>query len=125
MENYRGELPLLHPPFSPDSSAALIQSTDKPAENITDIMYTAEDDQILEKHLRGFVETTWHSLGTCKIGPRNENGVVDEKLSVYGVEALKIVDMSVAPQNVAANTMNTAVLIGEKAAAIIIEELSL
>lgn len=125
MDTYRGELALLHPSFSANSSAALVRLKDRPAGNITDIQYTSEDDRVIAEHLRGFVETTWHSLGTCKIGPRTENGVVDEKLSVYGVEALKIADLSVPPRNVAANTMNTAVAIGEKAADIIIKELGL
>lgn len=50
-------------------------------------------------------------------------GVVDASLNVYGVHVLKLADLSIAPDNVAANTMNTALLIGEKAADIIIQEL--
>jgi len=44
--------------------------------------------------------------------PRSQNGVVDSKLNVYGVEGLKVVDLSVAPSNVGANTYNTALVIG-------------
>jgi alcohol oxidase len=44
---------------------------------------------------------------------------------VYGVEGLKIADLSIPPLNVAANTMNTAVAIGEKAADIFIAELGI
>ncbi|PVI01509.1 alcohol oxidase [Periconia macrospinosa] len=124
MELYRGELPIMHPPFSPESDARLIQ-TDAPLQNVKDIVYTAEDDRVIEEFVRKNVGTTWHSLGTCKMGPREEGGVVDANLSVYGVEGLKVADLSIPPENVAANTMNTAVAIGEKAADIFIKELGL
>lgn len=52
-------------------------------------------------------------------------GVVDERLNVYGVKGLKIADLSVAPSNVSANTHNTALTIGEKAADIILQDLGL
>ncbi|ORY04581.1 GMC oxidoreductase-domain-containing protein [Clohesyomyces aquaticus] len=125
MKTYRGELALSHPPFSPSSGAALVQLSEKPAGEVTDIVYTSEDDKVIEEYLRGHVGTTWHSLGTCKMGPREEKGVVDASLSVYGVHGLKIADLSIPPLNVAANTMNTAVAIAEKAADIFIKELGL
>ncbi len=50
-------------------------------------------------------------------------GVVDATLSVYGVRGLKVADLSIAPRNVAANTNNTAMAVGEKAADIFIKEL--
>ncbi|RYP21424.1 hypothetical protein DL767_009277 [Monosporascus sp. MG133] len=77
------------------------------------------------KWLRENVATTWHSLGTCKMAPREKNGVVDETLSVYGVTGLKIADLSIPPSNVGAHTNNTALTIGEKAASIFIRELGL
>lgn len=64
-------------------------------------------------------------LGTCKMAPREEGGVVDESLGVYGVEGLKIAGMSIPPLNVAANTNNAAIVIGKKAADIFIRELRL
>ena len=78
--------------------------------------------------------------------PREQGGVVDERLNVYGVLNLKIAgtyptiaknlihiwtfffsfsDCSIAPSNVGANTYNTAIAIGEKAAVIIAEELGI
>jgi choline dehydrogenase-like flavoprotein len=130
METYRGELAIMHPPFPPTSDAALVQlpltkDSPPPPANVTDIVYTPEDDAIISDYIRAHVETTWHSLGTCKMGPREEGGVVDGSLSVYGIEGLKVVDMSIPPRNVAANTMNTAVAVAEKAADILVEELGL
>lgn len=93
-----------------------------------DIAYSAEDDAVLERWIRENISTTWHSLGTCKMLPRDGDGargVVGASLSVYGVSGLKIADMSIVPGNVAANTNNTALAIGEKAADIFIRELGL
>jgi len=57
--------------------------------------------------------------------PRERGGVVDPHLNVYGVQGLKVADMSIAPSNVAANTYSTALVIGEKAAVMIAEELGI
>lgn len=57
--------------------------------------------------------------------PRERGGVVDPRLNVYGVQGLKVADMSIAPSNVAANTYSTALVIGEKAAVMIAEELGI
>jgi alcohol oxidase len=50
---------------------------------------------------------------------------VDGSLNVHGVTGLKLADLSVPPENVGANTGNTAFVVGEKAADIIIKELGL
>jgi alcohol oxidase len=57
--------------------------------------------------------------------PREQGGVVDSHLNVYGVKGLKVADLSIGPSNVAANTYSTALVIGEKAAVIIAEELGI
>lgn len=57
--------------------------------------------------------------------PREKHGVVDSRLNVYGVQNLKVADLSIAPSNVGANTYSTALVIGEKAAVIIAEELGI
>ncbi|KAK7983350.1 polyketide synthase [Apiospora arundinis] len=121
---YRGELAAGHPKFPAGSKAACVE-TEQAGENVQDIEYTAEDDAAIEQHLRENVNTTWHSLGTCKMAPRESKGVVDQNLSVYGVQGLKLADLSIVPENVGANTNNTALMIGERAAAIFIKELGL
>ncbi|KAK7750848.1 hypothetical protein SLS62_007247 [Diatrype stigma] len=93
--------------------------------DIPNIEYTAADDGVIDQWLRENVATTWHSLGTCKMAPREENGVVDETLSVYGVTGLRVADLSTPPSNVGAHTNNVALTIGEKTASIFIEELGL
>jgi alcohol oxidase len=57
--------------------------------------------------------------------PRERGGVVDARLNAYGVQGLKVAALSIPPSNVAANTYSTALVIGEKAAVIITEELGM
>jgi len=93
-----------------------------------ELQYTKEDLLAVEDWVKRHVETTWHSLGTCSMGPKEGNsvvkhGVLDERLNVHGVKGLKVADLSVCPDNVGCNTYSTALLIGEKAAMLTAEDL--
>ena len=123
MDCYRGEYAPGHPPF-PETSTARLHVLDAPLADVSDIHYSAADDAILEEWIKRNVGTTWHSMGTCKLGSLEDDGVVNGNLSVYGVQGLKVADLSVAPNNVAANTGSTAFMIGEKAADLFVTELS-
>ncbi|CAK4034103.1 Alcohol oxidase [Lecanosticta acicola] len=126
MSIYRGELASSHPKFAPNSRAAVVERANGPVgADEPLIQYSAADDRAIEQNIRETVSTTWHSLGTCKMAPREKGGVVDQNLSVYGVRGLKIADLSVPPENVGANTNNTALTIGEKAADLFVKELGL
>ena len=131
MKTFRGEVAAGHPAFAASSKAAVLEEADGPTVTGADsgpapsIEYGPEDDAVLEQWLRENLNTTWHSLGTCKMAPREDLGVVDASLGVHGIASLKIADLSIAPENVGANTNNTALMIGEKAADIIIRELGL
>ncbi|KAI0477587.1 alcohol oxidase-like protein [Xylariaceae sp. FL0804] len=125
MRAYRGEVPESHPAF-PAGSAAAPKPADGPvALDAPPLEYTAEDDKAIDAFLRRWVATTWHSLGTARMAPREQDGVVDPALGVHGLEGLKVADLSICPKNVAANTANTAMAIGEKAATLFIAELGL
>jgi alcohol oxidase len=119
---YRGELPEGHPAFSPESPAACKRASGPSDEQFE---YSPEDDKAIEQWVRENVNTTWHSVGTAKMAPRDQNGVVDKDLNVHGTTGLKLADLSILPMNVGANTNNTAMLVGEKAAHIIVKELRL
>ncbi|KAF8997719.1 GMC oxidoreductase-domain-containing protein [Cyathus striatus] len=121
---YRGEYVPENPVFPNESEAK--RSHDRSPVDIRapDIVYSVEDNLVIEQYIKQRVRTGWHSLGTCAMKPRQESGVVDSHLNVYGVKGLKVVGMSIAPQNVGANTYSTALVIGEKAASIISAELS-
>ncbi|KAJ7261758.1 alcohol oxidase-like protein [Mycena haematopus] len=124
-ESYRGEFAPEHPQFAA-GSAAVCGPADGPVPiSAPDIVYSAEDDEAIDQFHRAAVSTTWHSLGTCAMKPRDQNGVVDSSLNVYGVRNLKVTDLSIAPTNVGSNTYNSALVVGEKAAVIIAEELGI
>ncbi|KAH9987565.1 alcohol oxidase-like protein [Russula vinacea] len=126
MPYFRGEPPAVHPPFAPDSAAAIVPHAEGPiAFDTPRIKYSEEDERALEAFARAAVNTTWHALGTCAMKPRQRGGVVDPHLNVYGVRGLKVADLSVGPSNVGSNTYSTALVIGEKAAVIIAEELGI
>ncbi|KAL0941765.1 Pyranose dehydrogenase 1-like protein 3 [Colletotrichum truncatum] len=63
--------------------------------------------------------TTFHPIGTAAMLPRELGGVVDEKLLVYGVEGLSVVDASVQPDLPGAYTQQTVYAVAEKAADLI------
>ncbi|KAB5547370.1 alcohol oxidase-like protein [Coniochaeta sp. 2T2.1] len=126
---YRGEVAASHPKFPAGSKAAVvdldIESKYDPDGIVADIEYTAKDDEAIEQALREAIGTCWHSLGTVRMAPKEKNGGVDASLNVYGVSGLKVVDLSIVPRNVAANTCNTAFMVGEKGADIILRELGI
>ncbi|KAH9017281.1 alcohol oxidase-like protein [Lactarius hengduanensis] len=126
MPHFRGEPPVLHPAFDTGRPASVVAHAEGPVPlDAPRIVYSEEDERAVEDFVRAQVATTWHSLGTCAMKPREQGGVVDSKLNVYGVSGLKVADLSVAPGNVSANTYGTALVIGEKAAVIIAEELGI
>ncbi|KIL67122.1 GMC oxidoreductase [Amanita muscaria Koide BX008] len=125
MNLYRGEHASGHPKFSKGTAAEC-----KPAEgpvdiNAADIVYSKDDNEAIDQYHREKVATTWHSLGTCAMKPKENGGVVDPRLNVYGTQCLKVADCSICPSNVGANTFNTAIAIGEKAAVLIAEDLGI
>ncbi|KAK7705270.1 hypothetical protein SLS64_008107 [Diaporthe eres] len=122
---YRGEVASGHPTFAAGSKAVAVEIAEPLGSDIQNIEYTPKDDAMIDKWLRENVTTTWHSLGTCKLAPLDHMGVVDERLNVYGVQGLKVADLSIVPRNIAAHPNNTAMTIGEKAADIFITDLGI
>jgi choline dehydrogenase len=63
------------------------------------------------------VTTAYHISGTCKMGPASDPlAVVDQHCRVHGMEALRVVDASVMPDVIRANTNATTLMIGERVA---------
>jgi choline dehydrogenase len=60
--------------------------------------------------------TIFHPVGTAKMGPENDPTAVDQYCRVRGVEGLRVVDASIMPDIVRANTNLTCIMIGERAA---------
>jgi len=74
------------------------------------------DDAALERFVRGGVKTTYHPLGTCKMGQDPAHSVVDTKLCVHGIDGLRVADSSVFPTIVSGNTNAPVIAVAEKAA---------
>lgn len=93
MTHYRGPLADGHPTFPAGSKAKydVVDRLSKVQGELVPIEYSAEEDEAIRNFIRERVHTTWHSMGTCAMKPRENGGVVDRDLNVYGVEGLKIV----------------------------------
>jgi choline dehydrogenase len=80
----------------------------------------SSDDELWQ-HVLSILETVYHPVGTCKMGPASdEMAVVDAKLQVRGIENLRVVDASVMPTIVSGNTNAPVIMIAEKAADLIL-----
>src|SRR5579871_3329086 len=72
------------------------------------------DDELLE-WVRNNAETTYHPVGTCKMG-NDPMAVVDSELRVHGIEGLRVADASIMPTLTSGNTNAPSIMIGEKCA---------
>ncbi|MEX2520102.1 MAG: GMC oxidoreductase, partial [Paracoccaceae bacterium] len=80
-----------------------------------------EGDADLLYWARGSATTIYHPTGTCRMGA-DSHAVTDERLRVRGVAGLRVADCSIMPEIVSGNTNAPAIMIGEKASDMIIED---
>jgi choline dehydrogenase len=81
----------------------------------------ATSARALDAFVRQKGGTVYHPVGTCRMGGDNAS-VVDERLRVRGVDRLRVIDASVMPRLVSTNTNAAAIMIGEKGAAMLLED---
>lgn len=78
-------------------------------------------DEALLDHARTFGQTSYHPIGSCRMGT-DAASVVDARLRVRGVSGLRIADASIMPTMPSANTNAPSIAIGEKAVDLILED---
>lgn len=96
-------------PLEPGKQASMSFLNSNKQEIREDLPYSSEDIDHVIEWVKRHVETTWHSLGTCSMAPKEGNsivkhGVLDERLNVHGVKGLKVADLSICPDNVGCNS---------------------
>ncbi len=81
-----------------------------------------ESDDALDEWIMREATTGQHISGTCKMGPASDSmAVVDQHGRVHGLEGLRVVDASIMPDCIRANTNVTTMMIGERIADLIVE----
>ena len=78
----------------------------------------ATDEEILD-WVRHNAETTYHPVGTCKMGS-DAMAVVDQELRVHGIDGLRVADASIMPTLTSGNTNAPCIMIGEKCAEMVL-----
>ena len=76
------------------------------------------DDELLDWVSKN-AETTYHPIGTCKMGS-DPMAVVDDQLRVHGMEGLRVADASIMPTLTSGNTNAPSIMIGEKASRMVL-----
>jgi choline dehydrogenase len=82
----------------------------------------SDEDVILDFRRRS--GTVYHPVSTCRMGPDPAASVADPKLRVHGISGLRIADCSVFPDIISGNTNAAAMMVGAKAADLILDESS-
>jgi len=81
-----------------------------------------QSDEAMLEDVRNRCSTVFHPVSTCRMGPDAQENVVDQRLRVYGVDGLRVIDTSIFPTVTSGNTNAPAIMVGEKGADMILED---
>jgi choline dehydrogenase len=82
---------------------------------------SVNSDAEFEANIRQTASSNLHPVGTCRMGPEGDT-VVDARLRVHGVGRLRVADAAIMPTVPAGNTNAPSIMIGEKAADMILQD---
>lgn len=80
----------------------------------------SDDDLIHDFRKRS--GTVYHPVSTCRMGPDPAKAVVDPRLRVHGISALRVIDASIFPDNISGNTNAASIMTGWRGAEIVLED---
>jgi len=89
------------------------------AEEDPGVAITTDDELLAYCRQRG--RSNHHAAGSCKMGI-DDMAVVDPRLRVRGIDGLRVADASIMPTIVSGNTHAPAMMIGEKAADLVLAD---
>jgi len=94
-----------------------------PVEYLPGASVRSDDEAALEKAAGDIGTTIFHPVGTARMGRDDDvRAVVDARLRMIGIEALRVIDASVMPSITSGNTNSPTMMIAEKGAAMILED---
>ncbi|WP_415512550.1 GMC family oxidoreductase [Acetobacter papayae] len=128
-------MPLINPNFMEDEqdlsdavaairAARLVMAQDSLAQVTEEELApgaAVQSDEEIAQWIRKVVNTMWHPVGTCRMGS-DDRAVVDARLRVKGVENLRVIDASIMPNIVSANTNAPCQALARKGAVMLAED---
>ncbi|KAJ1023366.1 hypothetical protein NDA18_004890 [Ustilago nuda] len=101
-------------------------ATTPPLSNFTSSETTpgtdVSSDEQWEKWIRSAVSTEFHPSSTCSMLPRDQGGVVDSNLRVYGTRNVRVIDASVPPLSFSAHLMSVTYGLAELGAELVLHD---
>jgi choline dehydrogenase len=98
------------------SMASVIEDELKPGPAI-------HSDAELIADIRERTYSVFHPVSTCRMGPTPAQAVVDHRLKVHGLSGLRVIDASIFPTVTSGNTNAPAIMVGEKGADLVLQDL--
>lgn len=108
---FRASVRLTREIMQQKSMKPFLEHAIQPSENI-------QTDDEIDEFIRNSVDSAYHPCGTCRMG-KGSNAVVDEHLSVFGMDGLRVIDSSVFPSIPNGNLNAPTMMLAERASDII------
>jgi len=94
---------------------ALIETELMPGSDVT-------THEALTEDIRQRASTVFHPVSTCRMGPREDDSVVNSRLQVHGLTRLRVIDASAFPSLTSGNTNAPTLMLAEKAADMVLQD---